>query len=194
MKKQICCLLLITVFFISIPLQPAFADGIDKETILKGLGLTLLLILLINYGRETLGDSGLPDEEEMVVLLSAREFDLLQRIIHAEAEGESYQGKVAVGAVVLNRIKSPLFPNNLQDVLYADNQFEPVQDGRLFLTPGAASHQAALDALRGEDPSKGALYFYNRQLVFERGDIGIINWFDQNTSITVIIGNHTFAR
>lgn len=191
LKKTISVILIFTILFLFIPLYRAFGQGIHKETAIKGLGLTLLLIFIIHFTQERLAP---PLEEEMVVPLNAKEIDLLARIIHAEARGEPYEGKIAVGAVVINRIKSPLFPNHLQEVIDSKNQFEPVSDGSIFNRPNRESRQAAFEALRGEDPSLGALYFYNRDLVIQRGTHHIITWFDDNTTITTIIGNHTFAR
>ncbi|MGB9867213.1 MAG: cell wall hydrolase [Bacillota bacterium] len=89
------------------------------------------------------------------------EIDLLARLIRAEAEGEPYVGQVAVGAVVLNRLRSPLFPKRLEDVIYEPDQFEPVANGTISLPPTPESIRAALDAIAGWDPTGGALYFYN---------------------------------
>lgn len=110
---------------------------------------------------------------------------LLARIIHAEARGESFQGKVAVGAVVLNRMKSSYFPKNLKEVIYQRNQFTPVQDGSINLDPDERCIKAALMALMGEDPTKGALFFYNPQISSDR-------WI---TTLPIVtrIGQHLFA-
>lgn len=86
---------------------------------------------------------------------------LLARLIHAEAEAEPYVGKVAVGAVVLNRIDSPKFPNTLAGVMYQPNAFETVSNGRVYTNPNADSIKAARDAINGWDPSGGALFFFN---------------------------------
>lgn len=112
--------------------------------------------------------------------------DLLARLIEAEASGEPYIGKVAVGAVVLNRVKSDLFPNSLSDVVYEKWQFEPVQNGRINLPAGAESQRAAREALNGSDPTKGALFFFNPDKTSD-------GWMRQRTIITRI-GGHLFAR
>jgi len=95
---------------------------------------------------------------------SSAEVDLLARLITAEADGESYAGKVAVGAVVLNRLYSSEFPKTIEDIIYQyDNgtyQFEPVMNGWIDKPASYQSIQAAKDALNGEDPSNGALYFF----------------------------------
>ncbi len=86
---------------------------------------------------------------------------LLARLISAEARGEPYEGQVAVGAVVLNRAKSGRFPSTIAGVIYDPWQFEPVQNGQLWLEPSATAYRAARDALAGWDPTGGALYFFN---------------------------------
>ena len=86
---------------------------------------------------------------------------MLARLIHAEAEAEPYIGKVAVGAVVLNRIESTLFPNTLAGVLYQPHAFETVTNGRVYTNPSSEAVRAARDAVNGWDPSGGALYFFN---------------------------------
>ncbi len=93
---------------------------------------------------------------------SPQEVDLLARMIHAEAEGEPYIGKVAVGAVILNRVRDPRFPNTISGVLFAPWEFEPVMNNRFWqITPSAEAYSAARDALAGWDPTGGALFFYN---------------------------------
>jgi len=95
---------------------------------------------------------------------SSADVDLLARLITAEADGEPYAGKVAVGAVVLNRINSTDFPKTIQDVIYQYDdgtyQFEPVMNGWIDKPASALSIQAAKDALNGIDPTNGALYFF----------------------------------
>lgn len=91
----------------------------------------------------------------------SNDVQLLARLIHAEAQAEPYLGKVAVGAVVLNRVKSPQFPNTLAGVIYQPGAFETVSNGRVNLSPSAESVKAAVDALNGWDPTYGALFFWN---------------------------------
>lgn len=110
---------------------------------------------------------------------------LLARLIHAEAESEPYIGKVAVGAVVLNRVESPLFPNTLAGVLYQPHAFETVTNGRIYNTPSNEAVQAARDAVNGWDPSGGALYFFNPAKV-------VSSWVWTRTIVNRI-GKHVFA-
>ena len=110
---------------------------------------------------------------------------LLARLIYGEARGESYVGQVAVGAVVMNRIKSASFPNTMSGVIYQSYAFTAVADGQINLTPDATARKAALDAMNGWDPTYGALYYYNPATATS-------GWiFSRQT--TVVIGNHVFA-
>ena len=85
----------------------------------------------------------------------------MARVIHGEARGESYLGKLAVGAVVVNRLNSPLFPDTLYEVIYEPWAFTCVQDGQINLEPDEESYRAAMDALNGIDPTNGCLFYYN---------------------------------
>jgi N-acetylmuramoyl-L-alanine amidase len=86
---------------------------------------------------------------------------LLARLISAEARGEPYTGQVAVGAVVLNRIKSPAFPNTMSGVIYQSGAFTCIDDGQFWGEVTDSSYKAARDALNGWDPSGGAIYYFN---------------------------------
>ena len=86
---------------------------------------------------------------------------LLARLISAEARGEPYSGQVAVGAVVLNRMKHPSFPNTMSGVIYQSNAFTCVSDGQFNQPIADSCYQAARDALNGWDPSGGAIYYFN---------------------------------
>lgn len=87
--------------------------------------------------------------------------ELLARLISGEARGEPYIGQVAVGAVLLNRTKNPLFPNTLPGVIYQPGAFESVSNGQINQEPTADSRRAASDALSGWDPTYGCIYFFN---------------------------------
>lgn len=86
---------------------------------------------------------------------------LLARIISAEARGEPYIGQVAVGAVVLNRIEHPSFPDTLSGVIYQDGAFTAITDGQFDQPTADSAYQAAREALSGNDPTGGAIYYYN---------------------------------
>ena len=110
---------------------------------------------------------------------------LLAKCIHAEARGESYIGQVAVGAVILNRVASPDFPDSIYGVIYQPWAFTAVHDGQINLEPEAAAYQAATDALNGWDPTYGSLYYYNPVTATSK-------WVFDRQTVTVI-GKHVFA-
>lgn len=85
----------------------------------------------------------------------------LARLVHGEARGEPYVGKVAVAAVVLNRVRSASFPNTISGVIYQAGAFDCVADGQINLTPDSDSLRAARDAMNGWDPTGGCVYYYN---------------------------------
>ena len=87
--------------------------------------------------------------------------ELLARLISAEARGEPYNGQVAVGAVVLNRMKHPSFPNTLSGVIYQSGAFSCISDGQFNQPVASSAYRAARDALAGADPSGGAIYYFN---------------------------------
>ncbi len=114
------------------------------------------------------------------------ELDMLARIINAEARGEPYEGQVAVGAVVLNRIQSSSFPNSLSGVIYQPLAFESVADGQFYQTPSEQSRRAARAALNGYDPTYGAEFFWNPGKP--------VNPWVWGRPIVRTIGDHVFAR
>jgi len=115
------------------------------------------------------------------------DFTLLCRMISAEARGEPYTGQVAVGAVILNRVRHPSFPNTVAGVLYQPGAFSPVSDGQFFtVSITDSARRAAQDALNGWDPTGGAIYFYNpakstSKWIFSR-------------PVVLTIGEHVFAK
>ena len=87
--------------------------------------------------------------------------DLLARLISAEARGEPYEGQVAVGAVVLNRVEHPSFPNSIAEVIYQPGAFSCLDDGQFDEPVTESAYRAAQDAMNGWDPSYGAIYYFN---------------------------------
>lgn len=110
---------------------------------------------------------------------------LLARLVYAEAAGEPYTGKVAVAAVVLNRVRSPLFPDTIAGVIYEPWQFSCVGNWMFNSYPSGSAIQAALDALNGWDPTGGALYYFNYNQVWNP-------WLWSRPYATVI-GQHWFT-
>jgi len=115
----------------------------------------------------------------------------LSRIIHAEAGGEPYKGKVAVGSVILNRIASNEFPNTIKSVIFeyykGIPQFSPVADGTIYNTPSEESIQAAKDALNGIKPVGNSTYFFNP-------DKSEGKWIVNNKTYVGRIGSHVFYK
>jgi N-acetylmuramoyl-L-alanine amidase len=93
--------------------------------------------------------------------LNIEEMDIMAKVIYSESRGEPYKGQVAVGAVVMNRIQSSQFPNNIKDVVFQKGAFTAVSDGQYWLTPNRTAYLAALDAVRGWDPSTNSIYYFN---------------------------------
>lgn len=116
----------------------------------------------------------------------AADYELLVRVISAEGRGEPYAGQVAIGAVVLNRIRHPSFPNTLAGVVYQSGAFTCVSDGQINLTPVSGAYRAAKDAINGVDPSGGAIYYYNPRTATNK-------WI-RSRPIICTIGDHVFTR
>lgn len=121
-----------------------------------------------------------------VVDFTPEERDLLARLIHAEARGESLEGQIAVGAVVINRVKSDKFPNTITEVIYQKGQFSPISMGTMPKVPQDSAIEAAERALAGEDPTGGALFFYNPKTT-------AVPDFWKTRPVIKRIGNHNFA-
>ena len=110
---------------------------------------------------------------------------LLARCIYGEARGEPYTGKVAVGAVILNRVKSSSFPNSVSGVIYQKGAFDAVSDGQINLGTNDECLRAAQDALNGWDPTYGCIYYYNPKTATSK-------WI-LSRKIVVTIGAHVFC-
>ncbi|AGY76747.1 LysM peptidoglycan-binding domain-containing protein [Clostridium autoethanogenum] len=100
-----------------------------------------------------------------IISCTDSEVDLLARLVTAEAESEPYTAKVAVAASVINRVQSPQFPSTLKGVIYQVSngyyQFTPVLNGWINKPASDSSRKAALEALYGSDPTKGAIYYFD---------------------------------
>ena len=116
---------------------------------------------------------------------SSQDVYLLAKCIHAEARGEPYMGQVAVGAVVLNRVKSSSFPNTISGVIYQPYAFTAVIDGQMNLEPNDTAYNAARDAMNGWDPTNGCIYYYNPATATS-------SWI-WSRKVMITIGKHNFA-
>ena len=147
-------------------------DGVAGKATFAALGMNDSVKVLENEGRY--------DPE-----YTSSDLYLLAKCIYAEARGESYTGQVAVGAVILNRVDSPAFPNTIAGVIYQKNAFTAVSDGQINLEPDQTAMNAASDAMNGWDPTYGCLYYYNPA-------VATSSWIFGRETVTVI-GKHVFA-
>ena len=112
--------------------------------------------------------------------------NLIAKAIYGEARGEPYVGQVAVGAVIMNRVKSSSFPNTIAGVIYQSGAFDAVSDGQINMTPDSTAKKAAQDAINGWDPSYGAIYYFNPATATNK-------WI-WSRPLTVTIGKHRFCK
>jgi N-acetylmuramoyl-L-alanine amidase len=150
------------------------ADGVVGKATYKALGMTDAYNALDNA---VSGSS--------VGGFSSSDVYLLARTIYAEGRGEPYVGQVAIGAVILNRVRHSAFPNTVSGVVYQKHAFTAVSDGQINLTPNETAMRAARDAINGWDPSGGAIYYYNPAVATSA-------WIFDRQTVTVI-GKHVFA-
>lgn len=123
--------------------------------------------------------------------ISSSDRELMARLVHAEAKGESYAGKVAVATVILNRVDHAEFPNNVRDVIYERSAggfyaFSPVQNGAINHTADTDSIRAVNEALAFRGQGQGSIYFFNPETATS-------DWI-RTREVTIVIGNHRFAR
>ena len=144
-------------------------DGIAGPATLKAMGI---------YSSSNSGSSSSSSNSSNV--------NLLARLIYGEARGEPYTGQVAVGAVVVNRVKSSSFPNTISGVIYQSGAFDVVKDGQINLSPNSTAIKAAQDAINGWDPSYGAVYYFNPSTATNK-------WI-WSRPMTVTIGRHRFCK
>ena len=146
-------------------------DGIIGNQTLKAMGIT---------------ESMLSGGSSQNSSTNNQDLYLLAKLINAEARGESYKGQVAVGAVVLNRVKSSSFPNTISGVIYQPYAFTCVNDGQINYSPSQSAISAAKDALNGWDPTNGCIYYYNPKIATSK-------WIYSRPTV-ITIGNHVFAK
>lgn len=126
------------------------------------------------------------EKKEAVINLNDEQIMLLSKLVAGEARGESYEGQVAVAAVVINRVKDSRFPDSLEGVIYQKNAFSVVKNGTIYAQPTSSTYRAAQEALYGSDPTNNAIYFWNP-------DISTCNWIN-TLNPYLRIGNHVFAK
>ena len=144
-------------------------DGVVGSATAKALGMSL------GSSGSSGGSSGSSSNNNLY---------LLAQLVHGEARGEPYKGKVAVAAVVLNRVDSSSFPNSISGVIYQRGAFSVVDDGQINLSPNEESIKAARDAMNGWDPTGGCLYYY--------APAKTTNKWMLSHSVKIRIGGHAF--
>lgn len=136
-------------------------------------------------GPATLAKLGISNGTSGSASAQSNSMDLLARVISAEARGEPYSGQVAVGAVILNRVEHPSFPNSISGVVYQPGAFTCMVDGQINEPVADSAYRAARDAINGVDPSGGAIYYFNPVTATSA-------WIWSRPLITVI-GKHRFC-
>ncbi len=127
-----------------------------------------------------------PAAQSSGVTNRSNDLALLSRIISAESRGEPYSGQVAVGAVILNRVKHPSFPKTLAGVIYQDGAFTAIVDGQINQPISDSAKKAAQDAMNGWDPSYGSIYYYNPKTA--------TNQWIRSRPVVTTIGAHVFCK
>lgn len=151
--------------------------------ILVSMVLILVLIILVNWITKNGSNKVYASSSS-----SASDLQLMARAINGEARGEAYEGQVAVGAVILNRVKNSSFPNTIAGVIYQPGAFTAVADGQINvpIAENSTVVKAARDALNGWDPTGGAIYYFNPNTATNK-------WIWSRPLIKQI-GKHRFCR
>ena len=157
------------------------ADGIVGKSTYQALGMNSSANALGGGS----GSSSSNSNSNTSSQYTSSDLYLLAKCIYAEARGESYTGQVAVGAVILNRVRSSAFPNTISGVIYQQHAFTAVTDGQINLSPDKTAMNAAQDAINGWDPTYGCLYYYNPA-------VATSSWIFGRKTVTTI-GKHVFA-
>lgn len=155
-----------------------------KKRIINLFFLTVIIIILLNFNLIVTKIGNV----KAVNTSNTSNVQLLARAINGEARGEPYEGQVAVGAVILNRVKSSKFPNTIAGVIYQPGAFTAVSDGQIDVPIDSKSTvvKAAQDALNGWDPTGGAIYYFNPNTATNK-------WI-WSRPLTTVIGKHRFCK
>lgn len=144
--------------------------------LLAGVLCAILSVLMPLSIRPALAASGTYSQNDVMVLA---------KMISGEARGESYVGQVAVGAVILNRVRDKKFPDSVYSVCFQPGAFDAVRDGQYYMEPSQTSIKAAKAAINGWDPTYGALYYWNPSTATSK-------WI-WSRKIVTRIGKHVFG-
>lgn len=137
-------------------------------------------------GQKTLNALGISSSSNSSTSSNNSNLYLISQVIYGEARGEPYEGQVAVGAVLLNRVSDSRFPNTVSGVVYQSGAFTCVSDGQINLSPDSTAKKAAQDAVNGWDPTHGSVYYFNPNTATS-------SWIWSRPQ-TVRIGKHIFCK
>ena len=145
------------------------------------LTVTIILIVVLS---NTVGEQNI----SYAATSNSSDIQLMARAINGEARGEPYEGQVAVGAVILNRVKSSKFPNTISGVIYQSGEFTAVTDGQINqpIEEGSSVYKAAQDAKNGWDPTGGCIYYFNPATATNK-------WI-WSRPVVKTIGKHRFCK
>lgn len=149
----------------------------------------LFTILILGVITIVVFDSGISNQNISYAATSnTSDIQLMARAINGEARGEPYEGQVAVGAVILNRVKSSKFPNTIAGVIYQSGAFTAVSDGQINvpIEEGSTVYKAAKDAMNGWDPTGGCIYYFNPNTATNK-------WIWSRPQVKTI-GKHIFCK
>ena len=158
------------------------------KSFLKVILILIFLVLLLLYIFFTGEESFVEDVSYAASGNSASDLQLMARAINGEARGEPYEGQVAVGAVILNRVKSSQFPNTIAGVIYQSGAFTAVADGQINqpIAENSTVYKAAQDAMNGWDPTGGCIYYFNPNTATNK-------WI-WSRPVVKTIGKHRFCK
>ena len=157
------------------------------KNIIKILVLFFILLIIL-IGIIILDKKEINQNISYAASSNASDIQLMARAINGEARGEPYEGQVAVGAVILNRVKSSQFPNTIAGVIYQSGAFTAVADGQIDvpIEEGSSVYKAARDAMNGWDPTGGCIYYFNP-------DTATNKWIWSRPQVKTI-GKHIFCK
>lgn len=156
------------------------------KRILKILIVFIFLIILVVT--IIILNNNVTNDVSLAAGSSTSDIQLMARAINGEARGEPYEGQVAVGAVILNRVKSSQFPNSISGVIYQAGAFTAVSDGQINspISENSTVYKAARDAINGWDPTGGCIYYFNP-------DTATNKWI-WSRPLVKVIGKHRFCK
>lgn len=165
--------------------------NIEMRDILKNLRkimLVMCILLIIGTIFTIVSDQNKLENTSYAKATNSSDIQLMARAINGEARGEPYEGQVAVGAVILNRVKSSQFPNSISGVIYQAGAFTAVSDGQINspISENSTVYKAARDAINGWDPTGGCIYYFNPNTATNK-------WI-WSRPLVKVIGKHRFCK